>query len=783
MTGFQPEVFGRYQLIDRIAVGGMAEILLARSASLGGIERTCVIKRILPQYSRDLTFVSMFIDEARITIGLDHKNIVRLYDFGQNDGTYFMAIEYVDGTDLAQLMRSHLTQAKSVTMPVAAFVARELCAGLHHAHALRDHNGRPLGIVHRDVSPQNVLLSSSGEVKLADFGIAAARHKLTLTSPGTVLGKAAYMSPEQATGKPVDAGTDVWAVGVILHEMLSGERLFADETPLHSIQRVVHDDIPPPSAKAAGVPRALDRIVMKALDRNPRNRYASAQAMADELSTWLRENPVGGRVFGEPDLARELSNLDWDDDTSRMRPSHRVFRSGTATHRTTSSAASAAATGGGPAALPDKKLRALVEALAAQPDLWTLVAIGDRYRDLDREAEAVSAYRTAAAIFAHRGLLVQAICAFDAARQLLTDDEARRDLIAIADLSAGNRGELEELLKSFDRHGFWLLMREADPDGLGSNADAAPFPASPVPLFESLGPIELARLAMTLRVRHVGPGQVVIREGDAGDSLFAVGRGRLVVYCAPGKPEPDTSTVGDADDFDDPTSIEVSLKALKNSSEAGRVYLAGLADGDFFGEFSFLAERARSATVETINECVLIEIDREAVDEITRHDPEFVEPLTQFYKERVVELMMAKSPVFSLLEPHDRRALLDRSALVEFKDEELIVEEGTLNDHLYFIKRGEVEVFRNDAEGTSIFINKLGQGQFFGEISALKGTPRTVSVRAMGDVSLFRIDRGALLDIVDRQPRLKSLFDQTIASRTAEMRSRVREHQRLFIGT
>src|SRR4051812_15838230 len=308
----------------------MAEILLARSLNFGGVARTCVIKRILPQYSRDLTFVSMFIDEARITIGLDHKNIVKLYDFGQHDGVYFMAIEYVDGTDLAQMMRAHLQLARGIPAVVAAFVARELCAGVHHAHTLRDHNGRPLGIVHRDISPQNVLMSSSGQVKLTDFGIAAARHKLTLTSPGTVLGKAAYMAPEQATGRPVDYATDVWAIGVILHEMLAGDRLFADDTPLQTVQRVVHDPIEPPSAEEPGVPAALDKVVMRALHRDPKQRYPSAHAMADELGAWLRENPVDGpqgtHPFHEGDLAKELADLDWADDTARMRPSHRVIR-------------------------------------------------------------------------------------------------------------------------------------------------------------------------------------------------------------------------------------------------------------------------------------------------------------------------------------------------------------------------------------------------------------------------------------------------------------------------
>jgi serine/threonine protein kinase/CRP-like cAMP-binding protein len=771
--GSGAELFGRYQIIERLAVGGMAEILLARSLNFGGVNRTCVIKRILPQYSRDLTFVSMFIDEARITIGLDHKNIVKLYDFGQHDGVYFMAIEYLDGTDLAALMRLHLQQGRGVFAPLAAFIVREMCNGAHHAHTLKDHNGRPLGIVHRDVSPQNVLLSSTGEVKLTDFGIAAARHKLTLTSPGTVLGKAAYMAPEQATGKPVDFATDVWAAGVILHEMLAGERLFADETPLATIQRVVHDPIQPPSMKLPTVPKELDRIVMKALERNPRARWPSAEHMAHELTAFLKSHPSEGHVFGEADLARALVNLEWSDDTARMRPSRRAIRSAADTENERPPVEGTR----------DPKLKQLYAELRAQPDLWTLVAIGDRFAELDIEEAAISAYRTASAIFAHRGLLVQALCAYDGAKRFLQDDEVNKDLLTIGDLSTGNRAELIELLKVFDRHELWQLMQEADPEGLGAEAEAQPFPAAPTPLFGYLGPLELSRMGRALRVRRVKPGDVVIREGDAGDALYAVGRGRLVVYCKPGDEGPALATVNEEDEFEAATSVEAMINRLKNSQEPDRVYLAGLADGDFFGEFSFLAERPRSATVEAITDSLLLQIDRAAVDEIVRADPAFTEPLLQFYKERVIELMMAKSPVFSLLEPHDRRGLLDRSDLVDYRDEELVVDEGTLNDHLYFIKRGEVEIFRKDRDGMSIFINKLGAGQFFGEIAALKGTPRTVSVRAMGDVSLFKIDSKALLEIVERQPRLKSLFDATIASRTAEMKNRVREHQRLFFGT
>ncbi len=762
------EPFGRYHLLDTIAVGGMAEVLLARSASLGGVSRTCVIKRILPQYSRDLQFVSMFIDEARITIALDHPNIVRLFDFGQHEGTYFMAMEYVDGTDLAALMRAHLRAGRALPVEVAVFLAREVLAGLHHAHLLLDHDGRPLGIVHRDVSPQNVLISAAGEVKLTDFGIAAARNKLTQTTSGTVLGKAAYMAPEQACGDKVDFRADLWSVGVVLYEALVGDRLFAAENPLATVQRVMGATVEAPSLRRPELPTALDDVVLRALHRKRDDRFGSAREMGDALTTFLAANPVEGHPFGKADLARFLTALEWDDDTVRMRPVHRSVRSQSGAE-------------GAVVKSSDAQVDELVALLRADPNVWTVVAIGDRYAELKRTAAALSAYRTAAAVFAYRGLLVQALCAYDGARRLVPEAQAYDDLVRLGDLSAGNRKELVDLLRVVDQHGLWTILQESDPEGLGSDAEVNPVAAS-VPLFGQLGPTELARFALCGRVRRVKPGEVVIREGDAGDALFAVGHGRLVVYCSPGQ----DVELGPAfaEGFDDETNVERAARLERwRSSAPDRVYLAGLADGDFFGEFSFLAERPRSATVEAIHECRLFEIGRAAVDEIERDDPAFTEPLLQFYKERVVELMMAKSPVFSLLEAQDRRALLEGSVLVDVEDQELIVEEGARNDQLFFIKRGEVEVFRRDPTGVPIFINKLTQGQFFGEFSVLRGTPRSGSVRAMGDVALLKIDRSALLEVCARHPGLRRLLEQTIEARSAEMNDRVHEHQRLFIGT
>ncbi len=792
-----PDLFGRYQLVERIAQGGMAEILLARP--LSGTPKSCAIKRILPQFSRDLQFVSMFIDEARITIGLNHKNIVQLYDFGQVDSTYFMAIEYVDGTDLAALLRHFVGRGAALPPIVAAWIVAQVAAGLGHAHGMVDARGASLGIVHRDVSPQNVLLSSGGEVKITDFGIAAARHKLTLTSPGMVLGKAAYMAPEQAQGLPVDGSTDLWAMGVLLWECLTGQRLFAEDNPVATLQRVLGDTIVAPSTIRPGVPASLDHVVLTLLQRDRTRRPRSAEDVSLALETVVSEmaksSPLAHvEVFDKETFAVWLGTIDWADDTAPMRPAALVAPRGL-----TASPPSGMASGYGhagavspvdvtarrsPRLSQDAELEGLMQKATRDQDPWILVDVGDRALALGMPDVAQSAWRVASAAFAFRGLLVQALCAHAGMRLIGIDkDVVDKDVEALADLAPGRRHELDALLARFDHHGFSRAVGKDD----------LPLPPK-VPLFGSLGARELVAVANVVAVRRVSKGDVILREGDPGDVLYAVGRGRFVVSCSPGDDSssvpptlpPPSSTFSVSSDLDwgaDATANDTGVlidQLVLARQRVERVYLAGLADGDFFGEFSFLAERPRSATVEAVTDGVLLEIERADVEHIAAVDPGFTAPLLNFYKERVVELMMAKSPVFSLLPPDDRRSLLDTALMVDVDDDGVIVKEGTKNDSLYFIKRGEVEVFRKDNTGLSIFINKLGSGQFFGEIAALKNTPRTVSVRALGPVSLFQIDGKKLSAIVDANPRLRALFDAMIHARSKETLARVQEHHRLF---
>ncbi len=723
-------------------------------------------------------FVSMFIDEARITIGISHDNVVRLDDFGQVDGIYFMAIEYVDGTDLAALLRTLSLTSAALPPIIAAAICRDVCAGLAHAHTLHDATGAPLGIVHRDVSPQNVLLSSAGAVKVTDFGIAAARNKLSLTTPGMVLGKAAYMAPEQARGEGVDFRTDLWALGVMLWECLVGERLFAASNPIDTLERVLNDQVPLPSSRRQGIPVALDSLVMTLLARDPRERPQRSSDVTKALHTVVQQlaktsNWASDGHFDAADMARFLATVEWRDDTAPMRPStpkEPAAASGDVTRRRST------------ALIEDPVLRPLVARLREDQEPWLMQDIGDRAFSIGMEDVALSAWRTAAACFAARGLLVQALAAHASVRAVIGDDAAAAEIELIGDLNPGSDDELFALLNRWDKH------------GLAFGVTPAQLPLAPrVPLLSDLGPKELSRLAAVVSVKRVQAGDVILREGDRGDVLYALARGRLVVSCSPGDSLTNVVETGAAGAFSDgpdwgsdATAQDSNLRLddiMLRQQRNKRVYLAGLADGDFFGEFSFLAERPRSATVEAVTDAILVEIERQDVEHIAAVDPAFTAPLLGFYKERVVELMMAKSPVFSLLPPEDRRSLLDKALVVDVEDGELIVKEGTRNDALFFIRRGEVEIFRNDALGDVIFINKLGQGQFFGEIAALRGSPRAVSVRAIGPASLFQIEGAALQAVVAKDHRVKLLFDAMIAKRTAEAKARVQEHHRVFFGT
>ncbi len=280
-----PETLGRYRISKRLGAGGMAEVFLARSTGAEGIEKVLVLKRILPSFARSAKFIAMFVDEAKLAMRLNHPNIVQVYAFEQVRREFLLAMEFVDGLDLGRLV-SRAKKVQRVVHPgIAAYVVSEVAKGLDYAHKRRDEQGEPMEIVHRDVSPQNVLLSHDGIVKIADFGIAKAR--LVSEETGVIKGKFAYMSPEQARGERVDARSDVYALGVLLAELLMGRSMYPGLHGLDVLERVREGQVTPPRQVNPMVSEELNQIVLRALEADPEARYQSARSLAGALARYL----------------------------------------------------------------------------------------------------------------------------------------------------------------------------------------------------------------------------------------------------------------------------------------------------------------------------------------------------------------------------------------------------------------------------------------------------------------------------------------------------------------
>ncbi len=296
----KPQRFGRYLLLDRLSTGGMAEGFLAKSSGLQGFEKVVAIKRILPSVSEDSDFTTMFIDEARISANLNHVNIAQIFEFGQVEGQYYIAMEYIPGKDL-RAIQSHLADTGRVMeVPIALHIAARLCQAIDYAHRQKNAEGESMGIIHRDVSPPNVLCAYEGAVKLIDFGIAKAASRATRTRAGKLKGKFAYMSPEQVQGLSLDHRSDIFSLGTVIHELLSGRRLFQGENQIGTLNLVRRAEVPAPSTINPEVPLEVDRIVLKALCKNRDERYGWASELRADIERYLARSGV---VFESNHLA------------------------------------------------------------------------------------------------------------------------------------------------------------------------------------------------------------------------------------------------------------------------------------------------------------------------------------------------------------------------------------------------------------------------------------------------------------------------------------------------
>jgi serine/threonine protein kinase len=313
--------FGPYRLVKQIAVGGMAEIHLAKTQGVAGFEKYVALKMIHPNFAEDEQFIQMLVDEAKIAVQLNHGNIAQTFDLGRVGDTFYITMEYVDGADLYKILRRGSEIDIEMPLDVCAFVGKEIASALDHAHRKKDHLGKNLGIVHRDVSPQNVLISYSGEVKLVDFGIAKATMKARQTAVGVIKGKYYYMSPEQAWGEVIDYRSDIFSAGIVVYEMLTGQMLYLEEDLHRLLDMARRAEIASPTTLRKGIPPQLERIVMRALQRKKEDRYQSAADFASDLERFLHAyspvftaaklsgllKQIVGEPEGVPDYSIEVS--------------------------------------------------------------------------------------------------------------------------------------------------------------------------------------------------------------------------------------------------------------------------------------------------------------------------------------------------------------------------------------------------------------------------------------------------------------------------------------------
>ncbi len=299
-------MFGRFELLMEMARGGMATLYLARIRGPEAFEKLLIVKKIHDHLAEEEEFIGMFLDEARIAALIHHPNVATIFDMGQIDGSYFIAMEYVHGENLTSVLRSAVRQKRTFQWQYAAKMIADAAGGLHAAHELKGPDGKMLGVVHRDVSPQNILVSYDGHVKIVDFGIAYAAERISHTQAGTLKGKVSYMSPEQTTGRRLDRRSDVFSLGIVLFESVCLKRLFREESEAAALIRIKEGNIPMPRSIRPDIPEPLERIMLKALATDIDKRYQTAEELEDDLNKLL---VAQGYLVGRKQVGKIMENL------------------------------------------------------------------------------------------------------------------------------------------------------------------------------------------------------------------------------------------------------------------------------------------------------------------------------------------------------------------------------------------------------------------------------------------------------------------------------------------
>jgi serine/threonine protein kinase/CRP-like cAMP-binding protein len=701
------ETFGRFRLLKRIGEGGMGEIFFARSASIDGFEKNLVIKRIRRELTQNKKFTSMFINEARVAINLTHANVVQVFDFGEADGCYYLAMEYVDGADTADLLDIP-SGSKGLPAGIALYVMGEALKGLDYAHNLLSNSGEPLNIVHRDISPDNIMVSYNGEVKVTDFGVAKAKGLAKLEDDGTVVGKYPYMSPEHATGQSIDRRADVFSCGIVLWELLTGEPLYGFEVNKELMQRVATADVERPSKFNPDVPRRVDKLVLKALERKPEDRFSSAREFVSEIHDVLNRKYRGFDNYRLQSYVQERQQeIRTLRGTEFPATSPMAFASQPSSSASATSEDSSASQDVTPACMNvEAEVVIQAENFRKAPSLWRFVSMGDVMLKLDNEEGALSAYRAAGVKFAQHGLLAQSLLCAKRMLSIEDDIDIRNELGQWVNL-VGKQDSL--ILPYLFRRGGGV--EELLSDLLTLTITLGEASVQELALLRAFDPHAFIHMAILGKQHQFQAEQKIVEQGDQGQTMFLILSGRTVVYIT------------------DETN--------------NRVYVASLSAGDFFGENSFFSGSPRSATVEALGNVVALEIDRTLYEKVMAENPEASSILVQFYKERVVDSIFAMSPIFGVLPSSQRRELMELLQLRKIEQGDVFMHEGEVAQSLYLVKNGHGRTYCAD-NGEARVLSEIGPGMMVGEMDVLLEAPRSASMIADSAMEVFQLDCGQL---------------------------------------
>jgi serine/threonine protein kinase/CRP-like cAMP-binding protein len=718
------ETFGRYQLDKRLAAGGMAEIFLASTVSIEGFKKQLIIKRMLPKWSKEKGFITKFIDEAKLSSKLHHSNIVQVFDFGRQGDHYYIAAELVPGLDLSELIRELRPKKGHVPDALSAYIIEQVCAGLDYAHEYRDPAIGALRIVHRDVSPGNVLVTWAGQVKVADFGIAIAEQRMSETQPGTIHGKVAYMSPEQARGEPLDRRTDVYSTGLMLYELVTGIRALQASNTRDLLRSAQQPKLTPAEAHRDDLDPELATVLTQALAVDRKQRFQSCNELAEALqryrvritalesaatvARYLKTVfPSGTTKKDQPtDVRKETKALDEQRKEAKQVASEALQKSSVHTAWERQAA---------------HYLRAVIE----EPNVWKLCELAEKARERGLDSIADGLFRTSAAKFAQQGLMLQALTTYRSLVEASAYEGAEREIVQLR----GLRGKPNSAMAKYASVGDPLVDPVLEKIFFDSD-DASPVEAMPEPpLLAGLTDKEFGALLRIIRPKSVPAGTVLLKQGDKGKSIYLISRGRIL------------------------------LTAKNKKGET--ITIESLTHGDVFGEAGYFGGVSKT-NVFAFDEVSFFEIKKADLEALAQELPNLRRQVESLYKTRVVDALLWESDIFGVLSAKERKRLLEDADIKKFAQNARIYAEGDTSDDFYIVKAGEAHSFKD-----GLFEGKLIVNDFFGEISALQRVPRPHTIKAgPGGVECVVLNGGTLWKIARRNQEVNALLEAVIADRT-----------------